>query len=76
MPCNCGKGKKTVSSTNKANFSQGSSNIKRQPVARVRPPANKQNNVTPAGKPVIQRSIRRMPLGVKRVIPNRRLVRK
>lgn len=76
MPCNCGKGKKTVDITNKANFSQGSPNIKRQPVTQIRPPANQQNNVTMTGVPVIKSSVRRLPLGVSRVIPKRPILRK
>jgi len=71
MPCNCGKGKKKVS--NSANFSQGSRLIKRQPV-RVKPPANKQNNVNMAGRPVIKRAMRTMPLGVRRVVRRRRVI--
>ena len=66
MPCNCGKGKKNVSSSNPANYRQESRNIKRQPVRSVRPPATQQNTVNTAGRPTIKRSVRALPQGVTR----------
>jgi len=65
MGCNCGKGKKKVTSSSGANFRQGSSNIQRQPV-RVRRPATQQRTVNSAGRPTIKRSVRAVPQGVKR----------
>jgi len=66
MPCNCGKGRTSVAAKSSANFSQN--NIRRQPITSVRPPSNQVNNQNVAGRPVINRAVRQLPMGVTRVV--------
>jgi hypothetical protein len=73
MPCNCGKGRSTVPAQSTANFSQA--NIQRAPITAVRPPSNQVATQTPSGRPVINRAVRQLPLGVSRLV-QRQVVRR